>query len=454
VGDDGRLVQQARSRLNTAFTGASRHAGRRRFLLVKLRSIIALAVLAPSLLALVLAAGAQQPASDDRVAVPEPTEQARAYHRSGNVLWVLDTAWALVLPALLLWTGLSARMRDWAHTAGRKWFFAVAIYWVLFTVVTTAIDLPRVYYETFVRQHSYGLSNQTLGKWASDQFAGLGVTLVIGALFLWVPYLLLSKSPRRWWIYTSALAVPFIVLIVLIQPIWIDPLFNRFGPMQDKTLEAEILALADRAGIEGGRVFEVAKSEDTKALNAYVNGFGSTKRIVLWDTIIEALDRKQLLVVMGHEMGHYVLDHIWKLIGILAVTIVASLYGVHRLATSLIGRCGARFGFTSLADVASLPLILMLFTAVSLVTSPVALATQRHFEHEADRFALEITRDNHAGATAFAIMQQENLAVPRPGRLYTWFRMSHPPVGERIDFFNDYRPWQSGQPLVYGDRFN
>ena len=396
---------------------------------------------------------AAQPAPSDRVAVPEPTEQAKAYHRSGNVLWVLDTAWALVLPALVLWTGFSARMRDWARRAGRYWFFTVALYWVLFTVITTVIDLPRAYYEGFVRQHAYGLSNQTLSKWTSDQFAGLGVTLVVGSLFLWVPYLLLAKSPRRWWIYTSLLTVPFIILIVLVQPVWIDPLFNRFGPMQDKTLEASILALADRAGIEGGRVFEVAKSEDTKALNAYVNGFGSTKRIVLWDTTLKALDRQQVLVVMGHEMGHYVLDHVWKLIGVLAVMIFVMLYAVQRVAATLIDRFGGRFGFTSLADVASLPLILVLFSAASLVINPAALAISRHFEHEADRFAVEITRDNRAGASAFAIMQQENLAVPRPGRLYTWFRMSHPPVGERIDFFNDYRPWDSGRPLVYGGLF-
>lgn len=399
------------------------------------------------------APAAQQPASSDRVVVPEPTEQALAYHRSGNILWVANAVWALVVPALLLWTGLSARMRDWARTLGRKWFFIVAIYWVLFTIVTTAIDLPRVYYEQFVRQHAYGLSNQTLGKWTSDQLANLGVSLVIGALVLWVPYLLLLKSPRRWWIYTSALAAPFIILIVLVQPVWIDPLFNRFGPMQDKTLEAEILALADRAGIEGGRVFEVAKSEDTKAVNAYVNGFGSTKRIVLWDTIIKALDHKQLLVVMGHEMGHYVLNHMWQLIGLLTVTVFIALYAVHRLAATLIGRFRQRFGFESLGDVASLPLVLLLFTAVSLVTDPITLGVQRHFEHEADRFALEMTRDNHAGATAFVILQRENLSVPRPGRLYTWFRMNHPPVGERIDFFNDYRPWESGQPLVYGSRF-
>jgi hypothetical protein len=315
---------------------------------------------------------AQPGAASDRVPVPEPTAQAQAYHRSGNVLWVLNTLWALVLPAALLWTGLSARMRDWAQAAGRKWFFAVALYWVIFAILTTAVDLPRVYYESFMREHAYGLSNQTLGKWASDQAAGLGVTLVIGALVLWVPYLLLARSPRRWWLYTGALAVPFIVLIVLVQPIWIDPLFNRFGPMKDASLEAEIVLL---------------------------------------------------------------------------------LYAVHRLSTTLIDRFGARFGFSSLADVASLPLVLMLFSGVSLVTDPVALAAQRYFEHEADRFALEVTRDNHAGAMAFAIMQQENLVVPRPGRLYTWFRMNHPPVGERIDFFNDYRPWESGQPLVYGHLF-
>ena len=392
-------------------------------------------------------------AQAERVAVPEPTAQALAYHRSGNTLWIFNIVWGLVVPAVFLWTGFSARVRDWSRAIGRKWFFMVAVYWVIFTVASTLIDLPRVYNQSFVRQHAYGLSNQTIGKWASDQFANLAVTLVIGGLVLWVPYLLLRKSPTRWWLYTSALAVPFIITIVLVQPLWIDPLFNRFGPMQDKTLEAEILQLASRAGIEGSRVFEVAKSEDTKALNAYVNGFGGTKRIVLWDTILKALDRPQLLAVMGHEMGHYVLGHMWRLILLLSLTIIGMTYAVHRLSGALIAKYGHRFGFTALGDVASLQLILLLVGAVSLVTDPITLAVQRYYEHEADRFALEITRDNHAGASAFVIMQQENLAVPRPGRLYTWLRASHPPVGERIDFFNDYRPWVSGQPLVYADRF-
>jgi Zn-dependent protease with chaperone function len=388
-----------------------------------------------------------------RVAVPEPTPQALSYYRSGNVLWVVGNAWDLLIPSLLLFLGVSARIREWARQRGRKWFFELALYFMVFTVIVFLVDLPLSYYQGFVRQHAYGLSNQTFAKWARDEVTGLLLGIIGGVAFVWVPYLLLKKSPRRWWLYTGLAAIPFIVLIALVQPIWIDPLFNMFGPMKDKALEADILRLAERAGIEGSRVFEVAKSEDTNAVNAYVAGFGATKRIVLWDTILAKLNREQLLVVMGHEMGHYVLGHVWKLILSLSALIIAALYAVHRTSSWLMTRYRDRFGFTELSDVASLPLILVLFSLASLVVTPIALAVQRHFEHEADRFGLEITHDNYTAATAFVKLQQENLGVPRPGRLYTWWRASHPTLGDRIDFSNDYRPWESNQPLVYADRF-
>jgi Zn-dependent protease with chaperone function len=394
----------------------------------------------------------QQP-QEGRVAVPEPTAQALSYYRSGNVLWIVDNVWGLLVPAVFLFTGFSATLGSWARRVGSKWFFAIGLYFIAFSAITFVFDLPRVYYEGFVREHAYGLSNQTFAKWASDQITGFIVGIVGGVAFLWVPYLLLKKSPSRWWLYTGLAAIPFIVLVVLVQPVWIDPLFNKFGPMKDKTLEADILHLADRAGIEGGRVFEVAKSEDTKAVNAYVNGFGATKRIVLWDTIIAKLNRQQLLVVMGHEMGHYVLGHVWKQILILSALIVAALYGVHRASGWLLEKYRARFRFDELSDIASLPFIIALFGIASLIVTPVALAVSRHFEHEADRFALEITRDNHAAATAFVTLQQENLGVPRPGPIFVWWRASHPPLGERIDFSNDYRPWEKNEPLVYADRF-
>ena len=397
---------------------------------------------------------APAPARDQSpVAVPEPSEKAMARYRSGIVLWIADTIGGFVLPGVILFTGFSARMRDWAVRLGRKRFFVIALYFAIFSVITFVIDLPRAYYEEFVREHAYGLSNQTFAKWMTDSLTALAVSLVIGALFLWVPYLLLRKSPRRWWLYTSVLAVPFLIFIIVVTPIFIEPLFNTFGPMKNKALEQHILQLASRAGIEGGRVYEVDKSTDTKALNAYVTGLGATKRIVLWDTTIARLDEPELLFVMGHEMGHYVLGHIWKFVTLFTCLILATLYGIHRTAGWLIARYQSRLGFTELSDVASLPLLLLLMGLGFFVASPFALAYGRHAEHEADRFGLEITRDNHSAATAFVKLQQDNLANPRPHWLLKLLRADHPPLGERIDFCNSYRPWEHGEPLAYEHLF-
>jgi Zn-dependent protease with chaperone function len=387
------------------------------------------------------------------VAVPPPTDKALQYYRSGNVLWVVDQLFAFALLLALLFTGVSARLRDVARRVGRKWFFTVAIYFVLFTVVTGVVSLPLSYYEEFVRQHAYGLSNQTLGKWISDTMTSLVVACVAGALFLWIPYLLLRRSPRRWWLYTALAAIPFIIVANLIAPIWIAPLFNRFEPMRDKALEARILALADRAGIEGSRVFEVNKSVDTKTLNAYVAGIGATKRIVLWDTIIARMNDRELLFVMGHEMGHYVLGHVWQLVALNAVLIMVMLYAAYRTMGAAVRRWGPRWGFTELSDVASLPLLLVVMNAASLVMTPAVYAFTRHVEHEADRFGLEITQANHSAGTAFVKLQEDALGNPWPGPLFKLWRADHPPLGERIEFSNEYHPWRDGEPLRYADRF-
>lgn len=393
------------------------------------------------------------PAAHERIAVPEPSEKALSYHRSGNILWMVGLLWSVVVPVAFLWTGFSARIRDVAQRLGRRRFFVIGIYFIIFSIIGFVLDLPLAYYAGYVREHAYGLSNQTLGKWFGDALKGLFVGICFGVAFLWLPFALLRRSPRRWWLYIGLLTIPFMLFVSLISPIWIDPLFNRFGPMKDKALEARILELADRAGIQGSRVFEVAKSEDTKALNAYVTGFGDTKRIVLWDTAIAALDERELLVVMGHEMGHYVLGHIWRMVVFFSLLIMATLYAIYRTAGWVIERNRSRFGFGDLSDVAALPLILLLFNTYLFLISPVMMAFLRYHEHEADRFGLEITRDNHAAATAFVKLQQENLAVPRPGWLYTTWRASHPVLGDRIDFSNDYRPWERNQPLVYESLF-
>ena len=387
------------------------------------------------------------------VAVPEPSEKALAYARSGDVLWVVDQLWGLLLPGAILFTGFSARLRDWARRTGRNWFFTIVVYLVLFMLITFVAGLPLSYYAGFVRQHAFGLSNQTFGKWFGDELKALAVGLVAGAALLWLPYLLVKKSPRRWWLWTSVIAIPIAAFFMLIAPVVIDPLFNDFGPMKDKALEGRILELAGRAGIEGARVFEVDKSVDTNAVNAYVTGFGGSKRIVLWDTTIRKLGPDELVFVMGHEMGHYVLRHVVKGIFFAAFMILLTLYVAYRLQDGLIRRFAPRFGFTELADVASLPLIMVLVGVLAFVVTPIANVYSRHQEHEADRFGLEITHDNHAAASAFVTLQQENLGVPRRGWLYKTWRATHPLLGERIDFCNAYRPWERGEPGRYDKLF-
>jgi Zn-dependent protease with chaperone function len=327
------------------------------------------------------------------------------------------------------------------------------IYVAIFTALTALLALPLDFVGGYVVEHRFGLSEQTLAKWAADQAIGFVVATIVTFAAVLPIYALLRRSPRRWWLYASLLAIPFIFAIFLLEPIWVSPFFNRFGPMKDHALEAKIHALAERAGVGGARIFEVEKSVDTKKVNAYVAGFLDTKRIVLWDTILKRLDERQLLFVMGHEMGHYVLHHGQRIVLVLSALVMLSLYGAHRICGRLIARHKARFGFDRLDDVASWPLISLVAGIVFLVAQPFFNAFSRHLEHEADRFGLEITRDNRAAGEAFIRLQQQNLGVPRPNIVMHILRDTHPSVAERIAFANTYKPWATGAPLAYGDKF-
>jgi Zn-dependent protease with chaperone function len=393
-------------------------------------------------------------AGGDAVSVPAPSPEAMRFYRSGMWLWALGLVWGFAVLAAWLFTGASARLRALAaRWAGGRWYPTVAIYLLLFLAIGYVVDLPLAYYIEYVRAHAYGLSNQTPGRWLGESLTALAVVAAGALAFGWVPFLLLARSPRRWWLGCALLSVPLVAFLTLVQPIWVDPLFNEFGPMRDATLERDILALAERAGIEGSRVFEVDQSVDTETVNAYVTGIGATHRIVLWDTLIAKLPRESLLFVMAHEMGHYVLDHLWKLLVLAPLLVLAGLWLIHRTSGAILRRWGARFGFSTLADVAALPLLALLFGLFLFAVSPLVLAWSRSLEHEADRFGLELTRDHRAAALAFVALQEENLGNPRPGWVYRTWRASHPSLGDRIDFCNGYRPWEKGEPLVYGERF-
>lgn len=379
----------------------------------------------------------------------EATEQAMNYYHSGNVLWMVQWAWILLMPLLFLVTGFSGKLGAFSVRYGKKWIFSVLLYLVIFVTLYQLLNLPLEYYATYLREHEYGLSNQTLGRWLGNYGKWSMVIMLTTLAFTWIFYLLLKASPKRWWIYSSLVSVGIAFIMMFIQPIWIDPLFNDFGPMKDKQLETQILALASRAGIEHGRIFEVDKSQDTNVANAYVVGFGNTERIVIWDTAIRRTTPDQLLFVMGHEMGHYVLSHNWLFLLYFAGISLVISYVTYRVAGALLHCYRRRFGFHHLYDIASFPLLLFVVSFSILLSTPLFNYFSRNLEREADRFGLEITHKNDAATQIFVDAAQDYLANPYPGLIYQFWRSHHPTIGERAAFSMTYKPWETGDSLRY-----
>lgn len=388
------------------------------------------------------------------VLVPEATEQAIRYYRGSNALWIVSQVWGFLIPLILLFTGWSGKLGAFAERRGKWWFFGIAIYLILFIAIYQLAFFPLDYYADYVRQHAYGLSTQSFGRWFSNNLISMFVLMISSIAFVWVLYLLLKKSPQRWWFYSSLASIAISFIIMFVQPIWVDPLYNDFGPMQNKELEQKILDLAARAKIDHGKVYEVNKSQDTNMLNAYVTGFGSTNRIVLWDTTIDQLTEDEILFVMGHEMGHYVLHHIWWQLIYMGALSFLLFYLVYRSANFLMDRYSHLFGFSRLSHIASLPLLLLLIGLFTLLSQPLTNFFSRTLEHNADQFGLEITQNNDAAGRAFLVLQKRNLAVPRPGPLFVFWRSTHPPLGARVDYCNSYCPWIEGKPLRYGKFFS
>jgi STE24 endopeptidase len=386
------------------------------------------------------------------VAVPPATAEALTYHRDLDWLWLADQLFALGIPLLLLFSGLGARLCRWcSRITGGRWFWTLALFAALYLAVTWVLSFPLDFAENFLHQHAFGLSNQSFGRWLQNELVGLAVNSVMAGLTLWLPYLLLQRSPRRWWLWSTVGLAPLFVVLVVLQPIWISPLFNHFGPLDDKALETSILAEAARGGITEAPVFVMDQSSDSKRPGAYVAGLLGTTRIVLFDTLVQDMTPDEVLFVVGHEMKHYLLGDVWKLVGGFLAVLLVGLLVIDRLGRAAIRRWSGAFGFDRLDDPASLPLLGVLFTLVLLVATPGLNLISQGIEHEADRFGLELAQNNDAAANAFVKLQAEALGVPEPGWLERVFRMDHPALKDRIDFANRYHPWIDGQKLIYGD---
>jgi Zn-dependent protease with chaperone function len=387
------------------------------------------------------------------VPVPEPSEKAVRFYRSGVAWWLAGEAWSWFVPALVLFTGFSGWLGRQAKRIGRWEMPATFVFVLLYFLVAYVLSFPLNYFREYVRLHDYGQSNQTFARWLDHSLKGTLVDVVVYGTTFMVLRALIRRSPRRWWIYCSLFVGVVVFFMAFIQPIWIAPLFNHFGPMKDKKLEADIVALAQRAGVEDARIYEVDMSADTTAFDAYVAGLGSTRRIVLWDTMLAKADRDELRGVMAHEMGHYVLRHVPVSCLLIALTYAGTGWLVFRLGNRIISKSKKRLGFDSLSDLGAMPLLLLFSAVFAFLTAPLLNGVSRYHEHEADRFALELTHNNRARALYFVKSQQQNLFVSRPALFDQLWRGTHPSRAERIEFANTYHPWTTGQPGKYEHLF-
>jgi len=384
------------------------------------------------------------------VPVPPAAPDALAYHRAQDWFWLADQALSFLIPIVILFTGWSAWLTGWARrVTGGRWYPTLALYTVLYLAISFVVGLPLSYAHDYVFAHAYDQSNQTLGKWSSDQIIALLVSVVAAVLIVWIPFLAIRRLPKSWWLWSTAALTPVIILAIVITPIWISPLFNTFTPLPASALKTAIEAEAARGGLKTATILVMDQSTDSKTFGAYVTGLAGTERIVLFDTTLKTLTQPEILFVVGHEMKHYLLKDVWKLVGLYVVVLLIGFFAVDRLARLATRRWAARFGFDDIADPAALPLLLVVFGIVSLVLTPAINSFSRNIEHEADRFGLELTHDNQAAATAFVKRFNEALGIPYPGWLERTFRLDHPSLGDRITFANEYHPWDEGKPGRY-----
>lgn len=361
------------------------------------------------------------------------------YSRFNNIWRFVDFFVGLGILLLILFTGFSAKLRNWANKIKNR-FFAVWVFLILLVIVDYLLNLPFSIYRSFVVESDYGFMNQTFWQWWGDDLLGLFISMAILIIPVWFLYRLINKYKKNWWLIFSIGAIPFAVLMVIIAPVVISPLFNNYESVKDKELETKLLALASTAGIEGADVFQVNASKQSTKINAYVTGLFGSKRIVLYDTMIDNFTHEEILFVMGHEMGHYVKHHIWWGLLVAILFILFSLWLMNKTIHRVIDCFKGKFKFDSLGDMASLPLIVIFFTVLSFLFQPVTNGYSRYIEHECDIYGMDITQvDGETAAIAYDKLSVFNLSDPDPNPIIEFWFYSHPALKKRMAFVRGYK---------------
>jgi STE24 endopeptidase len=387
----------------------------------------------------------------------ERYEKAVAYSRAGYTLYFLSVLIGFAVLILALRFGLVARIRDFAQRKTENRFLQGLLFIPILGFLLDFADLP-VHIAWHGLSLYYQQSVQHWGSWFLDLAKSEALNLSFLSMMGLLLFAVMRKSPGRWWFYFWLAALPIIVAIFILQPLIIDPMYFKFEPLaeQQPQLTTDLQKLTQRAGLQipRERMFLMNASSKTNQLNAYVTGFGASKRVVIYDTLIQKMTPQETLFVFGHESGHYVLNHIRNGFFFFAAVLLMVFYAAYRLLHAMLARWGPGWKIYGPHDWAALAVLLLILEGIMFLSSPVVNGYSRIQEHDADVFGLElihgiVPNSSQVAAHAFQDLGEIDLADPNPPPFITFWMYSHPPMAERLVFAHTYDPWGKGQPPKY-----
>jgi STE24 endopeptidase len=361
---------------------------------------------------------------------PEQRAKSDAYFEGGYWLQLVGFLYGIGTAALLLATGWSRRMRAAAQRISHRPWLYTAIYAVFWILAGFLLSMPLSLYADFYREHEYGLATQTLGLWFGDQAKGLLVSLIIAPVIITAIYAAVRRAGERWWVIAGGLTFVFILFVSMIAPVFISPLFNKYQPLPDGPVRTAVLSLARANQIPTDHVEWFDASRQTTRISANVSGFAGTTRVNLNDNLMKRTSLPEIKAVMGHEMGHYVLNHGIRLSIYLGLIILMGFWFVNRSFGWANARWGKRFGVEGLGDPAGLPLATVLFSVFFFFATPVTNSIVRQAEAEADAYGLNAAREPHGFATS--AMRLSTYRKIRPGKWEEIIFYDHPSGYARV----------------------
>lgn len=419
----------------------------------------AIAAIAPSHLSAQAAPVVQQP-NDAPVQYslpPDKLAKATTLYHTELLMFAVSTIYELAILWALIHFGVGARFRDIAERISGRFFVQaiIAIPLILLTLRVSSLPLNIFGHHLGL---AYGLSVQRWASWFGDWSKATIIQLLIGTFIGYGVYKLMRRSPRLWWLWIWIISIPLTIFAVWIVPIALDPLFNKFQPLEQTNpqLVQQLTRVVQKAGLDipPSRMFEMKASEKVTTYNAYVTGVGSSKRIVVWDTTERDMSTPETLFIFGHELGHYVLDHIWKGIAFSTVLTLVGILLARSLLLRFVRTRGDLWGLRGFDDLAGIPLLLLITSLLTIASMPIDSTVSRYFEHEADVYGLEITHginenSPEVAAMSFQKLGEKSLDYPHPNPVYVFFTYSHPTIADRLRYALRYRPWEQHRPLQY-----